>query len=134
VSEKDIRKQIIFCRKLILQRKKEYADKKQFTKKEIEDNFNTKINEIKSKIKALTKSDDKSVAGSTKKKEKSKLLKSLKSEIRAISKKKSSTLKEKLNEIDKEKKTQIKKLKGEMKGLQTMLNTLKRSKIPSRYV
>jgi hypothetical protein len=134
LSEKDIRKQIRFCRKLIAERKKEYANKKQFAKKEIEDRFSPTINEIKSRIRALTKSDDKKVAGSVKKKEKRQLLKSLKNEIRALSKKKSTTLKEKLNEINKEKKNQIKKLKREIKGLQSMLNTMRRSKIPSTFI
>ena len=59
---------------------------------------------------------------------------SLKREIRAISKKKSTTLKEKLNEINKEKKNQMKNLKVEIKGLQTMLNTIRRSKISPRNI
>jgi hypothetical protein len=134
VSEKDIRKQILFCRNLIVERNKEYANKKQSAKKEIEDSFNTKINEIKSKIRALTKSDDDKVVGNAKKKERRKLIKSLKSEIKALSRKKSTTLKWKLNDINKEKKSQIKKLKAELKGLKRILTTLRRSRLPSRYI
>lgn len=84
MSEKDIRKQINYCKNEITRLNKEYKDKKYSSKKEIQNKFYPKINEIKSKIRALTKNDDKEVVGSPKKKEKKQLMKSLKREIRAI--------------------------------------------------
>jgi hypothetical protein len=124
VSEENLRKQINHCKKEISRINKEYTDKKYRSKQEIKNKFNTKIKELKLRIRALTKNDDKG------KEETKKLNK----EIRTLKKAKSLALKKRLNENKKEKKSQINKIKDEIKALQTILNTKRRPKIARRYI
>jgi hypothetical protein len=124
VSEENIRKQINHCKKEISRINKGYSDKKYRSKQEIENKFNTEINELKLRIRALTKNDDKG------KKER----KNLNKEISRLKKAKSVALKKRLKENKKEKKSQINKIKDEIKALQTMLNTMRRPKIARRYI
>jgi len=130
MSKEGIISAIISCENQITELDKEYDNKSAIAKEEIESKFNTKINEIVSKIRAIEKdletTNDKNDEGKAKRKEKNTLLKKLNKEVKTISKNRNTEIKTKLKEIEEERKAGITRINREITVLKKRLSALER--------
>lgn len=136
IKSQEILGKIHLCENQIIDVIEKCNNKRAVVKKEIENDFNTKINEIKYKMSAIRRNlkDLNNITPEWKiNKKKFKIqLKNFKKEIRTLSKKKSTILKEKLKAIKKERQIKVKILRNEIKGLKMQLVAFKRDELTSR--
>jgi hypothetical protein len=134
MSRNNIRQQINYCKKEITRLNKEYKEKKKSSKKELEKIFITEINELESRVRALSRNVNKTSNQEVDRKERKMMIKKIKKEIRAKEKEKSKRLKQTLTLIKKDKRDQIKKIKDEIRAIQTTVHTMRKPKNIPKYI
>ncbi|MBD3194016.1 MAG: hypothetical protein GF317_03105 [Candidatus Lokiarchaeota archaeon] len=130
MSEEQIRDEISSKKDMITKIEEEITKKEASAEREIEADYDHKIESTKSTLRAEEKNYEEATQKveewKTKEKELKSLVKDLSKELKNLKKSKSKALKKKLNDIAKEKKTRIGSIEKEIKTLEKNLEKLQK--------
>lgn len=132
MSESDLRSQISAKEDQIIKIEEEAVKKESAAEKEINNEYNSKISEVKSNLESEQVKFDEAIKNAiewaNKKKESEEIVKTFTKEYKLLVKEKDRKLKSKLKEIENNKKSQIKPLESEIKKIRKQLTALEKTK------